>query len=109
MEGRWRTGWAQRPAERPAVAVRPPLLRPPGTQERVDLDARANAKFQEALDNNQRGDNRTILGVLFAVVLFFAAESTRFLNRRLQYGMLTFASVAFRGEVGFLVAFPKLI
>jgi hypothetical protein len=82
---------------------------PPGTQERTELDARADEKFQEALRNNQRGDNYTILGVLFAVVLFFSAVSNRFANRKLQYGMLVFASALFLVGGAFLLAFPKLI
>jgi hypothetical protein len=86
-----------------------PSYVPPGTREQVELNAQAEAKTQEALRNNQRGDNYTILGVLFAVVLFFAAMATRFVNRRLQSGMLLFASVAFVGGVGFLLTFPKLI
>jgi hypothetical protein len=82
---------------------------PPGSEEQIALDARADAKFQAALDNNQRGDNYTILGVLFALVLFFSAMATRFADRRLQYGMLAFASLVFVGGVIFLVSFPKLI
>ncbi|MDH5291215.1 MAG: hypothetical protein OEY41_14570, partial [Acidimicrobiia bacterium] len=80
-----------------------------GSQDQADLDTRADAKFQDALANNQRGDNYTILGVLFAIVLFFAAVSTRFVNRSLQYGMLIFASVLFLTGVAFLIAFPRLI
>ncbi|WP_047521508.1 hypothetical protein [Microbacterium sp. ZOR0019] len=48
---------------------------PPGTQEAEQLSARADAKFDEALTNNQRGDNYSLLTVLFALVLFFAAIS----------------------------------
>lgn len=82
---------------------------PPGTQELAALDARADTKYEEALRNNQRGDNYTILGVLFAVVLFFAAMATRFANPRMQVGMLAFATVSFLVGVGFLSTFPKLI
>ncbi|WP_226531553.1 hypothetical protein [Microbacterium paraoxydans] len=48
---------------------------PPGTREAEELNARADAKFDEALANNQRGDNYSLLTVLFALVLFFAAIS----------------------------------
>lgn len=81
----------------------------PGAREQVALDARADVKFEEALRNNQRGDNYTILSVLFAVVLFSSAMATRFANRRLEYGMLTFASAAFAVGVIFLLSFPKLV
>jgi hypothetical protein len=48
---------------------------PPGTTEAEELNARADAKFEEALANNQRGDDYSLLTVLFALVLFFAALS----------------------------------
>ena len=38
---------------------------------------RADSRFADALRNNQRADNYTILTVIFALVLFFAAASTR--------------------------------
>ena len=81
----------------------------PGSAEVTALDASADAMFARALASNQKGDNYTILGVLFATVLFFAAISTRFANRRLQYGMLTFATIAFGIGLVFLGSFPKLI
>ncbi len=82
---------------------------PPGTQEQAALDARADERFEQALSSNQRSDNYTVLGVLFAVVLFFSAMATRFANRRLQLGMLGFASVTFVAGVAFLLGFPKLL
>ncbi|MEV7609375.1 hypothetical protein AB0N61_07845 [Microbacterium sp. NPDC089320] len=48
---------------------------PAGTREAEELNARADAKFDEALANNQRGDDYSLLTVLFALVLFFAALS----------------------------------
>lgn len=81
----------------------------PGTDQVAALDQRADEKYAEALANNQRGDNYTILGVLFATVLFFAAMATRFGNRRLQVGMLTFATAAFGVGLLFLLTFPKLV
>ncbi|KQR38747.1 hypothetical protein [Microbacterium sp. Leaf159] len=48
---------------------------PPGAVEAEELNARADAKFDEALANNQRGDDYSLLTVLFALVLFFAALS----------------------------------
>ncbi len=73
------------------------------------LNEKADAKYTEALANNQRGDNYTILGVLFATVLFFAAIATRFANRKVQYGMLGFATLGFLIGVAFLLSFPKLV
>lgn len=60
---------------------------PPGTEEAEDLHARADAKFDEALVNNQRGDNYALLTVLFALVLFFAALSQ---NQRAEWRRRTF-------------------
>ncbi|GAA2033351.1 hypothetical protein GCM10009819_16790 [Agromyces tropicus] len=50
---------------------------PAGTVEAEELTARADAKFAEALENNQRGDNYSLLTVLFALVLFLTAMSQR--------------------------------
>lgn len=82
---------------------------PPGTSDVAASDARADAKYTQALANNQRGDNYTVLGVLFATVLFFAAMATRFAERRLQYGLLGFATVAFCFGLIMLLSFPKLV
>ena len=49
---------------------------PPGTTEAMAADQRADSRFADALVFNQRGDNYTILTVLFALVLFFAAASS---------------------------------
>ncbi|MEO7752275.1 MAG: hypothetical protein ABIS35_02560 [Terracoccus sp.] len=54
-----------------------PSYAPPGLAEAKQLSERADAKFQKALDNNARGDRYSLLTVLFALVLFFAAMSGR--------------------------------
>lgn len=81
----------------------------PGTDQVTALNADADAKYKLALANNQRGDNYTILSVLFATVLFFAAITTRFANRKVEYGMLAFASFGFLVGAIFLLSFPKLV
>lgn len=50
---------------------------PPGTDEAIAHAARADAKFEEALRNNQRGDDYSLLTVMFALVLFLTAMSQR--------------------------------
>ncbi|WP_022889336.1 hypothetical protein [Agromyces italicus] len=50
---------------------------PPGTAEAAAASARADAKFDEALENNARGDRYSLLTVLFALVLFLTAMSQR--------------------------------
>lgn len=96
-------------ADAPASPFAMPSYVLPERQLATEADARADAKFTEALANNQRGDNYTLLTVLFAAVLFFAAISNRLRTVRLQALMLG-AAVAL-GLVGvvLLITFPKLV
>jgi hypothetical protein len=66
---------------------------PPGTAEAAAADERADSRFADALMSNQRGDNYALLTVLFALVLFFAAASTRLGSERAQRVMLGAAIV----------------
>ncbi len=75
----------------------------------AEADARADAKFSEALTNNQRGDNYTLMTVLFASVLFFAAMSNRMRRLRSRGTMLGLAVVLGLMGVILLATFPKLI
>ncbi len=72
-------------------------------------DERADAKFDEALRNNQRGDNYTILTVGFAAVLFFAAISGRMRRARSQWLLLGIGFLGFAVCSFFLLSFPKLV
>jgi len=74
-----------------------------------EKDADADAKFAEALRNNQRGDNYTLLTVLFASVLFFTAMSGRLERVRYRWTMLFFAMGLALVGIIFLIAFPKLV
>lgn len=71
-------------------------------------DAEADAKFTEALRNNQRGDNYTLLAVLFAAVLFFTAMSGRPERVRSTWAMLGFGFGLCMVGIVFLVSFPKV-
>lgn len=82
---------------------------PPGLAEADAADARADELFQQALVNNQRGDNYTLLTVLFALVLFFTAVAQRLRSARLGAVTLAGASVLLIVGIGFLIAFPKII
>lgn len=86
-----------------------PEYRPPGGAEAEEADARADALFAEALENNQRGDNYTMLTVLFALVLFFTAVSQRLRSATLTWVVLDGAVILLLIGVGFLIAFPKII
>lgn len=72
-------------------------------------DAAADRKFREALRNNQRGDNYTVLTIGFAAVLFFAALSERMRRRRAQWALLCIGGVGFVILAVILVSFPKMI
>jgi hypothetical protein len=70
-----------------------PAYVPPGTKEADAADQRADSRFAEALLNNQRADDYTLLTVLAALVLFFAAVAGRLNNRRTQWAALAIAAV----------------
>ncbi len=72
-------------------------------------DSRADAKFAEALENNQRGDNYTLLTVAFASVLFFTAMSGRMVSRRAQWLLLVLGLVLFVLAASLLLFYPKLV
>lgn len=82
---------------------------PPGTVEATELSARADAKYQQALDNNQRGDNYTILTVLFALVLFFTAMSQRDIVRWARTALLSLAVVLVAVGAVILFTYPVRI
>ncbi|WP_286928105.1 MULTISPECIES: hypothetical protein [Aeromicrobium] len=103
---------AERPLKNPAAAPTPFQVKEyaiPELEQARAADARADAKYQEALRNNQRGDNYTILTVAFASVLFFTALATRLRRPRTQWVLLAIAGVGFLATTGFLLSFPKLI
>jgi fatty acid desaturase len=79
---------------------------PPGTTEAAAADQRADSRFADALRNNQRADNYTILTVLFALVLFFAAASTRLGRLRAQWIVLGVAIVFLVAAMVILATFP---
>ena len=79
---------------------------PPGTTEAAAADQRADSRFADALVFNQRGDNYTLLTVLFALVLFFAAASTRLGSERAQRLMLAVAIVFLISGIVVLATFP---
>lgn len=72
-------------------------------------DATADRKFRQALRNNQRGDNYTVLTIGFASVLFFAALSERMRRRSAQWALLCIGGVGFVLLAVILMTFPKMI
>jgi hypothetical protein len=79
---------------------------PPGELEAEDLNARADEKFTQALQNNQRGDDYSLLTVLFALVLFLTAMSERNVKTWISRVLLGLAIVVASVGVGILLTFP---
>ena len=79
---------------------------PPGTTEATAADERADSRFADALMFNKYGDNYTILTVLFAMVLFFAATSTRLGSPRAQWILLGVAITFLITGIVILTTFP---
>jgi hypothetical protein len=103
---------ASRPLQNPEAALSPFALDayvPPGEVEAVEADARADEYFDQALTNNQRGDDYTLVTVLFALVLFFGAFAGRFRSERASWGMVGAGGVLFLVGVGLLLSFPKIV
>jgi hypothetical protein len=86
-----------------------PAYVPPGTTEADAADQRADSMFTEALVNNQRADNYTLLTVLAALVLFFAAVAGRLNNRRTQWVALAIGAVLFVVAGVVAATFPVII
>jgi hypothetical protein len=81
----------------------------PELAQAQDADGRADAKFAQALADNQRGDNYTVLTVAFASVLFFTAISERMRTPRGRLVLLALGIVLFVAATVLLLTFPKLI
>jgi hypothetical protein len=86
-----------------------PSYVPPGTAKAAELNARANAKFQSALENNARGDRYSLLTVLFALVLFFGAMSGRDFAAWVTRTFLAIAAALLVVGVVILATFPVIV
>jgi hypothetical protein len=86
-----------------------PSYVPAGQAEAVKLSGEADEKFTSALESNQRGDNYSILTVLFALVLFFSAMSSRNRFPWVDWVLLGFAVVLATTGCIVLAGFPVLV
>ncbi|WP_187292845.1 hypothetical protein [Beutenbergia cavernae] len=103
---------AERPLQNPDAAPSPFALEeyvPPGEAEAAAADERADGLFDEALRNNQRGDDYTLLTVLFALVLFFAAIAERPRAPGTRWALLIGAGTLAVAGIVLLAMFPKII
>lgn len=81
----------------------------PEAAEAAAAEERAGEKFDEALRNNQRGDNYTVLTIAFAAILFFGAMAGRMKGARAQWAFLAVGAVGFVVCSGLLLFYPKLV
>jgi hypothetical protein len=103
---------ASKPLKNPDAAPTPFELEEydiPELAASAEADQRADQRFAEALRNNQRGDNYTVLTIGFATVLFFGALAGRMRRPRAQWALLGLGCAGFLILAGMLVAFPKLV
>lgn len=103
---------ATSPLQTPGAPATPFEMSTYVVPERVaaaEADAVADAKFAQALDYNQRGDNYTVLTIGFAIVLFFGALAGRMRARTTQWALLGLGWAGFLVLAGVLVSFPKLV
>ncbi|MBI1379048.1 MAG: hypothetical protein GC157_16445 [Frankiales bacterium] len=107
--GAWRATDPQNNAQAPASPFDMPQYVVPESTQAKASDALADAKFQQALDYNQRGDNYTLLTVAFASVLFFAAISGRMRTRGAQWALLGLGLALFVVAVVLVGLYPKLV
>lgn len=79
---------------------------PEGTADALEWNEVADQKFEEALVNNQRGDDYSLLTVLFALVLFLTAMSQRNISLLTSRMMLGLAILVSLGGVVLMLTFP---
>jgi hypothetical protein len=91
----WESSSPQTNASAPATSFAMPGYELANSRQATQLEATASTQFSQATQANQRADNYILLTVLFALVLFFGAVSTRFDARGLQIALLSVGAVVF--------------
>jgi hypothetical protein len=82
---------------------------PAGTAEAAAFNEKADAAYAQALVNNQRGDNYSLLTVMFALVLFLTAVSQRKGPAWAQRALLFVAIGVTITAVAILASFPVIV
>jgi hypothetical protein len=90
----------------PATPFALPQFEQASAQKATQLEATASREFTEATDANQRSDNYVLMTVLFALVLFFGAVSTRFESRSIGVALLTVGALVFIAAAVITATFP---
>ena len=79
---------------------------PPGTEQSAERSAYAEARFADALEDTERGDNYSLLTVLFALVLFLTAMAQRDIHHVAAWIMLGLAGLIAVSGLVVLLTFP---
>ena len=79
---------------------------PPGTVESAERSAYAEARFADAVEDTERGDNYSLLTVMFALVLFLTAMAQRDIHHRAAWIMLGLAGLIALTGLIVLLTFP---
>ncbi|WP_235933870.1 hypothetical protein [Agromyces humi] len=79
---------------------------PPGTEESAERSAYAEARFADALEDTERGDNYSLLTVLFALVLFLTAMAQRDIHHVAAWIMLGLAALVALAGFVVMLTFP---
>jgi hypothetical protein len=102
------------------LAGKPPNTVPPGgpfrnggyvipkTEETAALSHEATALLNEGEDAHNQANHFVLVGVLFAITLFFGAISGKFSAKPLRTAMVIFAVVAFTTALVALLAQPQI-
>jgi len=83
-----------------------PLTNPAAPATPFAMPEYRSASAHRASEANQRSDNYVLMTVLFAMVLFFGAVSTRFELVPIQIALLGVAGVVFVASVAITATFP---
>jgi hypothetical protein len=90
----------------PASPLAMPEYQLADDKEAKELNARAEAKFNEGEDANRYSDKFTATTLFFAAALFFAAISERFSYRRARAALLGMAALGLVGGTVLMVTQP---
>ncbi|MDR6905041.1 hypothetical protein J2X63_000727 [Agromyces sp. 3263] len=79
---------------------------PPGSEKSAERSAYAEARFTDALEDTERGDNYSLLTVLFALVLFLTAMAQRDIHHVAAWIMLGLAGLVALAGFVVMLTFP---
>jgi hypothetical protein len=100
---------ATSPLTNPSAPATPfvlPQYESASTREATELEARASSQFSAATKANGRADDYVLMTVLFSLVLFFGAISTRFESGLIQISMVSVAGTVFVAAAAITASLP---